>query len=98
MIKELLQYGRAAAVSAENLMIATGLKDRRELYERIETERKAGAVILSNKESGGYYLPETRQELQEFITTAEKTIRTTARTLESARELLQKWETAETGL
>lgn len=94
MIAELLKPGRAEATSAAALMEILGLDDRRQLYELIERERCRGEVILSNRDryGGGYYLPETKEELKEFIRGTEKACFTMQNTLTSARELLRSWE------
>lgn len=67
MVFELLQqfgaFGENAAVSADNLMVATNTT-RRELYRAIRSERLKGTPILSQKKNGGgYFLPLTDHDV-----------------------------------
>ena len=80
-------------MSAEALCSRLGLETVRELQKEIARERAAGAVILSTcQEDSGYFLPGNVREVKEFIKTLENRGRNTLRALESARELLRKWE------
>lgn len=66
MILELLHQGKAHATTAEELCRLTGIKQR-ELSRLIEAERRAGAPICSSTSSPpGYYIADTRRELERF--------------------------------
>lgn len=89
MIIERLRHGKENAISAHDLMQLCGISDRRTLYEVIERERTNGAVILSNKGAGGYYLPGSPAELKEFVAVTEKGLRTSRKALAAAKKLLR---------
>lgn len=93
VVADILPEGKENAVSAEALCNRLGIETVRELQKEIARERAAGAVILSTcQEDGGYFLPGNVREVKEFIKTLENRGRNTLRALESARELLRKWE------
>lgn len=56
--------GEAEAVSMRELARITGLDDR-ELRREIEKARRAGILICSSGK--GYFMPETLQELREYV-------------------------------
>lgn len=90
-IADLLPTGKTNAIPSQTLAYLTGCKSVRELQELIAAERAAGAVILSTcYDGGGYYLPETQAEVQEFIRTLESRGKNTLAALRSAREYLQR--------
>lgn len=90
-IESLLPTGKTNAIPSQALADLTGCKSVRELQELIAAERAAGAVILSTcYDGGGYYLPETTAEVQEFIRTLESRGKNTLAALRSAREYLRR--------
>ena len=64
-IADLLRYGQANAVPHRDLAGITGL-DGRTVRAMISAERRAGAAILSNNQTG-YYLPANVEEKARFI-------------------------------
>lgn len=95
-IESRLPMGKANAIPSQSLADLIGCKSVRELQELIAAERAAGAVILSTcYDGGGYYLPETKAEVQEFIRTLESRGKNTLAALRSAREYLQREEQGE---
>lgn len=64
-IADLLRYGQANAVPLRDLAGITGL-DGRTVRAMISAERRAGAAILSNNQTG-YYLPANVEEKARFI-------------------------------
>ena len=49
------------------LRVTLGLTSNRAVQKQIEHERKQGKVILSSTQPpGGYFLPETKQEIRRF--------------------------------
>lgn len=65
MIAALLNPGQAHAVTLRDLESMTGL-DGRTVRRMIAAERRAGAAILSDNESG-YYLPASEEEKARFV-------------------------------
>lgn len=71
MIKELLPSGKDNAIPTTELMKLCGM-DRRQMTKMIHDERAAGAAICSTTAgAGGYYMPASRQEVQEFLDSME---------------------------
>ncbi len=66
MIQEYLKKGRANASSRAKLCELTGLSPR-ELRLEIAKEREAGALILSDSGTRGYYLPGSVEELESYV-------------------------------
>lgn len=64
-IADLLCYGQANAVPLRDLAGRTGL-DGRTVRAMISAERRAGAAILSNNQTG-YYLPANEEEKARFV-------------------------------
>lgn len=64
-IADLLRYGQANAVPLRDLAGITGL-DGRTVRAMISAERRAGAAILSNNQTG-YYLPANVEEKARFV-------------------------------
>ena len=64
-IADLLRYGQADAVPLRDLAGITGL-DGRTVRAMISAERRAGAAILSNNQTG-YYLPANEEEKARFV-------------------------------
>lgn len=93
VVADILPQGKDNAMGAGALCSRLGFESIRELQKEIARERAAGAVIPSTcQEDGGYFLPGNVREVKEFIKTLENRGRNTLRALESARELLRKWE------
>lgn len=64
-IADLLRYGQSNAVPLRDLAGITGL-DGRTVRAMISAERRAGAAILSNNQTG-YYLPANEEEKARFV-------------------------------
>lgn len=90
MIWELLPTGKENKVSAVTLMDATGIRTGRELSKVIRQERFSGKLILSTKaDGGGYFLPASAAEVQEFIETFSNEARALFAMLKTAREYVR---------
>lgn len=87
-ISKILPVGRENAISSAALAEIMGCKTVRELQKQVERERLAGAVILSDTHSGGYYLSDDPAELRRFIRTLNARARNTLRAAESAQMAL----------
>ncbi|HCY07132.1 MAG TPA: hypothetical protein DHS57_07790 [Erysipelotrichaceae bacterium] len=61
-----LKKGRENAVKKDELMAITNLKERAVINE-IAYLRAVGVPILSNTQEGGYYLPGTKEEAEDYI-------------------------------
>lgn len=86
MVYELLPTGKNNAVRKEKLCAKLGI-DARTLRKYIMQERQNGAVILSNARTGGYYIPSTPEELDEFIRMQKGQIFSRFRSIKSAQEM-----------
>lgn len=91
-IFNILPIGRERAISSEALAAVTGCKSVRELQKRIERERLAGAVILSDTHGGGYYRSDDPAELRRFVRTLNARAKNTLRAAESAQMALNTIE------
>lgn len=87
-ISKLLPVGRQNAIPSAALAEIMGCKSVRELQKMVERERLAGAVILSDTHSGGYYLSDDPAELQRFVRTLNARAKNTLRAAESAQMAL----------
>lgn len=92
MVKEILKTGKANSLSTEYLASRLGLSSARGLQKQVEKERREGAVILSTSTPpGGYYLPDNRREVVEFIRTLENRADGTLEALNSAKKYLKEF-------
>lgn len=93
MVEEILKTGKENALSPEYLVSRLNLGTIRALQKQMEKERRDGAVILSSSSSpGGYFLPGSRHEVQEFISTLESRADGTLKALKSARKCIDELE------
>lgn len=92
-IYDLLPVGSENAISRRQLMQITGLEDRK-LRRKIEKERKAGLLILSNTSegSGGYYKPASTTEIRRWITMMEAYGRSVYAVLHTAQKAIVEAE------
>lgn len=96
MVYEILKVGERNALSPDYLRATLGLTSNRAVQKQIEHERRQGKVILSSTQSpGGYFLPETKQEIRQFIKILENRGSKTLDALDGARKLLKEFEKAE---
>lgn len=92
MVYEILKVGERNALSPDYLRITLGLTSNRAVQKQIEHERSQGKVILSSTQPpGGYFLPETKQEIRRFIRTLENRGSKTLDALNGARALLDSF-------
>lgn len=91
MINELLNRGKENAITTTELMRACNLEHRRDLTLQIARERATGALICSTTSGqGGYYLPESREEVVEFINSMSSRAKNTFKAVKAAREYLKQ--------
>lgn len=83
-----LHYGKENAIPSKILAKALGFQSVRDLQKRIELERAAGAVILSDPCGGGYYLSNDPEELRRFTRTLHARARNTVKAAQSAQRAL----------
>lgn len=96
MVYEVLKIGEKNALSPDYLRATLGLKSNRAVQKQIENERSQGKVILSSTQPpGGYFLPETKQEIRRFIRTLENRGSKTLDAINGARALLNTFDEAE---
>lgn len=65
LISDMLHEGAENGLTLTELVQLTG-EDERSIRRRIQRERKAGKLILSDNQSG-YFLPATEDEVKRFI-------------------------------
>ena len=87
-VYEYLHYGKENAIRSKDLAEALGFKTVRYLQKRIDKERAAGAVILSDSAGAGYYLSNDPVELRKFTQTLNARATNTLRAAESAQRAL----------
>lgn len=80
-IISLIRSGEENALHLSELISLTGIDDRI-LRKHIETIRRNGVVIASNK--NGYFYPETLREIDEYISQESSRISSSAVTLQTA--------------
>ena len=94
--KELLEYiphGKKNRVSGWELQRVGGYKNIRVFRDVIRRLRKNGEIIAATKSNGGgYYIPDSREELVEYIREAEKQGASTFAPLKAARAKLREGE------
>ena len=61
-----LRYGKENAISGTELCKLLGYHDIRTLRRQIALERINGALILTNRQRGGYYRSNNLEEIREF--------------------------------
>ena len=86
-IYEILPTGRSNGISARELKRLVGCENDRNLRLLIHQERKAGAMICSS--STGYYKPEDRSEIAEFVKSLESMAMNILIAIRPARRALQ---------
>ena len=91
MVLEFLKVGKKNAIPTSELLSLTGIGNAKELRLAVARERRAGAVILSSC-AGGYYLPATKDEIEEFVRTQDKKARSIMVSIKSARNCLRTLE------
>lgn len=89
-----LKRGKRNAIKKRYLMTLAGFEDERQLRRDIARSRAAGQIICSNTDrtNGGYYLPESREEIEEFVITLESHAKNTFRAIKAAREALKQMD------
>ena len=87
-IADILPVGKENAVTTAELVKLIGCKSARELQEKIALERNAGAIICSGS-GRGYWRPQNRQEIVEFVRTMESRAKNTLAAASGAKEALR---------
>lgn len=91
MVHELLSRGKENAKTSEELIKAGHFSNKRELTMQISRERDAGVIICSTTSGrGGYYLPASREEIQNFVNSMSKRAKNTFRAVKNAKRLLRE--------
>ena len=87
-VYDYLHYGKEQAIHTRDLANSLGFKSVRDLQKKIEWERAAGAVILSDPHGAGYYLSDDPVELRRFTQTLNARAANTLKAAESAQRAL----------
>lgn len=89
----ILDEGQENAITARELQEVLGFADIRSLRADISKARCQGQLVLSTpKGEGGYYLPKSREEVEEFVYTYSRQAISLLRALRSARQYLNRDE------
>lgn len=94
LISDLLHEGAENGTTLAELVQLTG-EDERSIRRRIQTERKAGKLILSDCKSG-YFLPTSTLDIQRFISSMSRRSREIATISRAAEDALLKMTGQET--
>lgn len=94
LISDLLHEGAENGTTLLELVQLTG-EDERSIRRRIQTERKAGKLILSDCKSG-YFLPTSTLDIQRFINSMSRRSREIAAISRAAEDALLKMTGQET--
>ena len=94
LISDLLHEGAENGTTLTELVQLTG-EDERSIRRRIQTERKAGKLILSDCKSG-YFLPTSTLDIQRFIRSMSRRTREIAAISHAAEDALLKMTGQET--
>lgn len=94
LISDLLHEGAENGTTLAELVQLTG-EDERSIRRRIQTERKAGKLILSDCKSG-YFLPTSTLDIQRFISSMSRRSREIAAISHAAEDALLKMTGQET--
>ena len=90
-ILNLIPTGKQNARSCKDLSTLSGIPQR-QLKAAVSRLRRSGAIICSSLDSvnGGYYLPESFEELREYVTIEQKRIHTAQEALRAARKEVKR--------
>ena len=88
LISDLLHGGSENGVTLTELVQLTG-EDERSIRRRIQRERKAGTLILSDNQSG-YFLPTTEDEVKRFIRSMSRRAREISAVARVAEDVLAR--------
>ena len=94
LISDLLHEGAEKGTTLAELVQLTG-EDERSIRRRIQTERKAGKLIMSDCKSG-YFLPTSTLDIQRFINSMSRRSREIAAISRAAEDALLKMTGQET--
>lgn len=84
----MLKKGKRNAIPAARLAAILGT-DRRSVCAEIEAARRSGALICSG--NAGYYIPETKAELQETYAVMRKRALSMLYTMKATKRALDEW-------
>lgn len=88
LVSDLLHEGSENGMTLTELVQLTG-EDERSIRRRIQTERKAGKLILSDCKNG-YFLPTSTLDIQRFISSMSRRSREIAAISHAAEDVLLK--------
>ena len=88
LVSDLLHEGSENGVTLTELVQLTG-EDERSIRRRIQRERKAGTLILSDNQSG-YFLPATEDEIKRFIRSMSRRAREISAVARVAEDVLAR--------
>ena len=93
-VAALLPTGKSNALPGREIASLLGLRSVRELTQAVERERRCGVPVCASNDSAapGYYLPESPEELAEYLGSLRRRLRAVGRTETALEETLSRWE------
>ena len=90
VVSSLLMTGEANALPARELVALLGVKDCREVSKLVERERRAGVPICASVsgEDRGYYLASTPAELERYLRSLDRRLKSIRLTREACQDTL----------
>lgn len=88
LISDMLHEGAANGLTLSDLVRIAG-EDERSIRRRIQAERKAGKLILSDCQHG-YFLPESEEDVRRFIRSMSRRSREIAMVSRAAEDALAR--------
>ena len=92
LVSRNLHRGRANAIPGHQLVEQLGFTDGRTLTQAIERERRAGVPICAScGETPGYYLAESPDELEAYLRSLDRRLRSVGMTRKHLGDVHDRW-------
>jgi biotin operon repressor len=89
-ILSLIPKGKKNGIKMSEIEALLGY-NRRQITDSISRLRRQGVIICSSVYIGGYYKPENKEELEEWLKIEKKRIKTHREALKPAKKVLDNW-------
>ena len=93
-VAAVLPEGKRNARPGREIASLLGLRSVRELTQAVERERRCGVPVCASNDSAapGYFMPESPEELAEYLSSLRRRLRAVGRTATALEEALTAWE------
>lgn len=90
----MLPTGKGNALPGREIARLLGFRSAREVSAAVERERRLGVPICASCDAAapGYYMPETSEELAEYLCSLRRRLRQVGKTATALEEALATWE------